>query len=93
MDSILYDHSFNKIGAFGVSIYGNDCCRLMFNVESIFGELMDFVLASDSRIYGIIDHKIKQKVLRDQNHQYESIADMRHSSTCDFALFEKIKAK
>ena len=32
----------------------------MSNAESIFGELVDSVLASNSRIYGISDHQIKQ---------------------------------
>ena len=32
----------------------------MSNAYSIVGELMDFVLASDSRIYGINNHQIKQ---------------------------------
>ena len=32
----------------------------MSNADSFFGELMDFVLASDSRIDGISDHQIKQ---------------------------------
>ena len=44
MDSILYNHSINKSGTFGVVIYVNYCCWLMSNAESIFGELMDFVL-------------------------------------------------
>ena len=60
MDSILYDHGIDKSGAFGGAVDGNDCRRLMSNAESIFGDLMDFLLASNSRINGISDHKIKQ---------------------------------
>ena len=60
MDSILYDHGINKSVAFGGAIDGNNCCQFMSNAESIVGELMDCVLASNSRIYGISDHKIKQ---------------------------------
>ena len=60
MDSILYGRGINKIGVFIGSIDVNDCHKLMSNAESIFGELMDFVSASDSRIDEIIDHQIKQ---------------------------------
>ena len=60
MDSIFYDHGIDKSGAFGGAIDGNDCCRLMSNAESIFGELVDVLLASDSRIDGLSDHQIKQ---------------------------------
>ena len=42
MDSILYDHNIDKSGAFGAAIYGNYCCLLMSNADSIFGEIMDF---------------------------------------------------
>ena len=60
MDSKLYDHGIDKSGAFGGVIDENYCLRLMSNAESIVGELMDCVLASNSRIYGISDYKIKQ---------------------------------
>ena len=32
----------------------------MSNAESIVGDIMDFLLASDSRVDGISDHQIKQ---------------------------------
>ena len=32
----------------------------MYNAESIFGEIIDFVLASNSWVYGISGHQIKQ---------------------------------
>ena len=60
MKPILYDHGINRSGAFGGAIYGNYCCRLMFNANSIVGYLMDCLLAYDSKIHAISDHKIKQ---------------------------------
>ena len=60
MDSKLYDHDIDKSGAFGGVIDENYCLQLMSNSESIVGELMDFLLAQNSRIYGISDHKIKE---------------------------------
>ena len=60
MDSEFYDHGIDKSDAFGGVIYGNDCLRLMSNAESIFGELINFILAPNSRIDGISDHQIKQ---------------------------------
>ena len=44
MDSILYDHGINKIGAFGGSVDGNDCHRMIYNSESAVGDIMDFLL-------------------------------------------------
>ena len=46
MDSILYDLGIDKSNALGGAIYGNDCQRLMYNAESIFGEIIYFVLVS-----------------------------------------------
>ena len=60
MEYILYDHGIDNSGAFGGAIDGNDYCQLMYNAESIFGDLMDFVLASHSSIDGISGHQIKQ---------------------------------
>ena len=60
MESILYDHGIDTSGTFGGAIDGNYYLRLMYNVESIVGGIMDFVLASDSRIDRISNHKIKQ---------------------------------
>ena len=41
MEYILYDRGINKIVTFGGTIYGNEFFRLMSNVESVVGELMD----------------------------------------------------
>ena len=60
MGFILYDRSIDKSGVFSSDIYGNVCCQLMSNTESIVGEIMDFALESDSRIDGISDHQFKQ---------------------------------
>ena len=53
MDSILYNHDIDRSGAIGGAIYGNYYHQLMSNAESIVGDIVDFVLASDSRIYVI----------------------------------------
>eukprot|EP00957_Ditylum_brightwellii_P136516 10411055-Ditylum_brightwellii.AAC.1 len=49
MDEILYKYGIDRSGAFGGAIDGNGCSRLMGNAAPIIGELMEFVLASQSR--------------------------------------------
>ena len=53
MDSILYNHDIDRSGAIGGAIYGSDYHQLMSNAESIVGDIVDFVLESDLRIYVI----------------------------------------
>jgi hypothetical protein len=60
VDEIMYNHGIDRSAAFGGKIDGNDCRRLMANADTIVGEVMEFVLTSESKVEGMSDDLIRQ---------------------------------
>jgi hypothetical protein len=58
VDEVMYNHGIDRSAAFGGKIDGNDCRRLMGNAHTIVQEVMEFVLASESKVEGMSDELI-----------------------------------
>jgi hypothetical protein len=60
VDEVMYNHGIDRSAAFGGKIDGNDSRRLMANADTIIQEVMEFVLASESKVEGMSDELIRQ---------------------------------
>jgi hypothetical protein len=57
----MFNHGIDQSAVFGVKIDGNDSLRLMANADTIVQEVMDFVLALESKVEGMSDELICQR--------------------------------